>query len=181
VSGDDGKLMSFKPHIDTANGKMDEPIDLGGAPEFLASNGAGKVYINLMDKNEVAVVEMKARKVIARWPVSPGGAPVGILIDPKRKLLVIGCRKPQQLIVMSMVDGKVLTDLPIGTSVDAIVIDHGQLFASCRDGSLSVASEKSPANSCPRSRTQRRLKGPPGWHGLDSRRRILDGQQRLLT
>jgi len=66
VSGDDGKLMSFKPDIDTANGKMDEPMDLGGAPEFLASDGAGKVYINLMDKSEVAVVDMKARKVIAR-------------------------------------------------------------------------------------------------------------------
>ena len=144
VSGDDGKLMSFKPDIDPANGKIDEPIDLGGAPEFLASDGAGKVYVNLMDKNEVAVVDMKARKVIARWPVSPGGAPVGMSIDTKRKLLVIGCRKPQKLIVMSTVDGKVLTDLPIGTSVDAIEIDHGQLFASCRDGSLSVASEKSP-------------------------------------
>ena len=144
VSGDDGKLMSFKPDIDTAKGKMDQPIDLGGAPEFLASDGAGKVYINLMDKNEVAVVDMKARKVIARWPVSPGGAPVGMSIDKKRNLLVIGCRKPQKLIVMSTVNGKVLTDLPIGTSVDAIVIDHGQLFASCRDGSLSVASEKSP-------------------------------------
>ncbi|MDP9049445.1 MAG: YncE family protein [Acidobacteriota bacterium] len=144
VSGDDGKLMSFKPDIDTANGKMDEPIDLGGAPEFLASDGAGKVYINLMDKNEVAVVDMKARKVVARWPVSPGGAPVGMSIDTQRKLLVIGCRKPQKLIVMSTVDGKVLADLPIGTSVDAIVIDHGQLFASCRDGSLSVAREKSP-------------------------------------
>jgi len=66
-------------------------------------------------------------------------------IDTKRKLLVIGCRKLQKLIVMSTVDGKVLTDLPIGTSVDAIVIDHGQLFASCRDGSLSVAAMEAPA------------------------------------
>ena len=81
VSGDKGVLMSIKPDIDPKSGKIDAPLDLGGAPEFLASDGAGKVYVNLMDKNEVAVVDMKARKVVARWPVAPGGAPVGMTID----------------------------------------------------------------------------------------------------
>ena len=83
VSGDGGTLMSFKPDVDPKNGKIDTSIDLGGAPEFLASDGAGKVFINLMDKDEVAVVDLKERKVIARWPVAPGGAPVGMAIDRK--------------------------------------------------------------------------------------------------
>jgi DNA-binding beta-propeller fold protein YncE len=144
VSGDKGVLMSLKPDIDPKSGKIDAPIELGGAPEFLASDGAGKVYINLMDKNEVAVVDFKARKVVARWPVAPGGAPVGMSIDTKKGRLFIGCRKPQKLIVMSTADGKVLADLPIGESVDATKIDGGQAFASCRDGTLTVAAETSP-------------------------------------
>jgi DNA-binding beta-propeller fold protein YncE len=57
VSGDKGVLMSFKPDIDLKSGKIDAPIDLGGAPEFLASDGAGKLYVNLMDKDVVAVVD----------------------------------------------------------------------------------------------------------------------------
>src|SRR5690348_12088898 len=57
VSGDNKVLMSIKPDIDPKNGKIDTPIDLGGEPEFLASDGAGKVYVNLMNKNEVAVVD----------------------------------------------------------------------------------------------------------------------------
>jgi hypothetical protein len=65
-------------------------------------------------------------------------------IDTKKRRLVIGCRKPQKLIVMSTDDGKVLADLPIGESVDATKIDGDQLFASCRDGSLAVAGETSP-------------------------------------
>ncbi len=81
VSGDGGKLMTFKPDIDPVNGKIDPPIDLGGAPEFLAADGAGKVYINLEDKDLVAVVDLKTRSVIARWPVAPGGRPVGMAID----------------------------------------------------------------------------------------------------
>jgi hypothetical protein len=144
VSGDKGVLMSFKPDIDPSNGKMEEPIELGGAPEFLASDGAGKLYINLEDKDQVAVVDVKTRKVVARWPVTPGGAPVGMAIDTKRKQLLIGCRKPQKLIVMSTADGKVLSALPLGAGVDATKFEQNQAFASCRDGSLSVAAEKPP-------------------------------------
>ena len=143
VSGDGGVLMSFKPGIDPKAGKMDEPIELGGKPEFLASDGSGRVYVNLEDKDEVAVVDMKARKVVARWPVAPGGAPVGMSIDPAKGQLFIGCRKPQKLIVMSTRDGKVLADLPIGAGVDATKFDQGQIFASCGDGVLAVAVERS--------------------------------------
>jgi hypothetical protein len=143
VSGDGDALQTLKPDIDPRNGKMDPPIALGGSPEFLASDGAGRVFVNLMNKNEVAVVDIAARKVIARWPVAPGGAPVGMSIDVQKHRIFIGCRNPQKLIVMSTVDGKVLTDLPIGPTVDATKFDSGQVFASCRDGSLIVAAESS--------------------------------------
>jgi hypothetical protein len=144
VSGDGGVLMSLKPDMDPKTGKVEPPIELGGKPEFLASDGAGKVYINLEDKDQVAVVDMKARKVVAHWPVAPGGAPVGMSIDPSKGRLFIGCRKPQKLIVMSTTDGKVLADLPIGAGVDATKFDGDQIFASCSDGVLAVARETSP-------------------------------------
>ena len=144
VSGDKGMLMSIKPDIDPKTGTIDAPIDLEGAPEFLSSDGTGKVYVNLMDKNEVAVVDMRARRVVARWPVAPGGAPVGMTIDTARRRLLIGCRKPQKLIVMSTDNGKVLADLPIGDHVDAVKIDNDQIFASCADGTLAVINETLP-------------------------------------
>jgi DNA-binding beta-propeller fold protein YncE len=142
VSGDGNKLMTFKPDIDPVNGKIDPPIDLGGAPEFLAADGAGKVYINLEDKDLVAVVDLKTRSVIARWPVAPGGHPVGMALDAKKHLLFIGCRNPQKLIVMSTVDGRIVADLPIGAGVDATKVDGALAFASCGDGTLTVVGEK---------------------------------------
>jgi hypothetical protein len=141
VSGDDGVLMTLKPDVDPKTGSIDPPIDLGGKPEFLASDDAGKVYINLEDKNQVAVVDIKARKVLAHWPVAPGGSPVGLSIDKAKRRLFIGCRNPQKLIVMSTDDGKVLADLPIGGGVDATKFDGHQAFASCRDGKLNIAGE----------------------------------------
>ena len=72
-----------------------------------------------------------------------GGSPVGMSMDPANRRLFVGCRKPQKLIVMSADDGKVLADLPIGAGVDATQFD-GDIFASCRDGTLAVARETSP-------------------------------------
>ena len=144
VSGDGGTLLTFKPDIDPISGKIEAPIALGGKPEFLASGGDGKVYINLEDKDQVAVVDVKARKVLAHWPVAPGGSPVGMAIDTKTHRLFIGCRKPQKLIVMSTDNGKIISDLPIGAGVDATKVLGTQAFASCRDGSLVAASETAP-------------------------------------
>lgn len=142
VSGDGNALMTFKPEIDPKKGKIDAPIELGGAPEFLATDGSGKVYINLEDKDMVAVVDLSQRKVIARWPVAPGGHPVGMSMDPKSHRLFIGCRNPQKLVVMNAENGKVEAALPIGVGVDATDYMDGQAFASCRDGKLVVAGLK---------------------------------------
>ncbi len=143
VSGRGKALMSFKPDIDPRNGKLGEPIALRGEPEFLAADAAGKVYINLMNTHEVAVVDFPSRTVVGHWPVSPGGLPVGMAIDTKGRLF-IGCRGPEKLIVMSTKDGRVLSDLPIGPGVDAIKLDEGQAFASTAGAQLFVAGETSP-------------------------------------
>jgi DNA-binding beta-propeller fold protein YncE len=166
VSGDGGALMTFNPDIDAKSGKIEAPILLGGAPEFLAADGQGKVYINLEDKDVVAVVDLQTRKVIARWPVAPGGSPVGMSMDAAKHRLFIGCRKPQKLIVMSTQDGKVEASLPIGAGVDATAAHQGQAFASCRDGSLVVAGEKAGTTDVVEV-----VKTPPGARtmGLDPR------------
>ncbi|HKT26176.1 MAG TPA: hypothetical protein VJR04_16325 [Terriglobales bacterium] len=146
VSGDGGTLLSLKPDIDPKTGQIDPPIELGGKPEFLASDGKGKIYVNLVDKSQVAVVDIKSRKVLDHWSVAPGGNPVGMSMDTNKRRLFIGCRNPQKLIVMDANDGKVLADLPISAGVDATKFDGAQIFASCRDGKLYIASETSPGH-----------------------------------
>ncbi|MDT7815960.1 MAG: hypothetical protein QOJ51_4364 [Acidobacteriaceae bacterium] len=142
-AGDSNCLVTFKPDIDPKTGRIEPPIQLGGAPEFLAADGAGKAYVNLEDKDNVAVVDLKARTVIAHWPVSPGGRPVGMALDREHHALIIGCRKPQKMIVMSTEDGKVLGDLPIGMGVDATRVEGTEAFASCGDGTLTVVNRSS--------------------------------------
>jgi len=143
VCGDAGVMIPISPDLDPATGTADAPVDLGGKPEFLAADGKGKAFINLVDKDQVAVVDTKTMKVINKWPTAPGGSPVGLSMDTTRRRLFIGCRKPQKLIVMDADAGRILADLPIGSGVDATKFD-GDIFASCRDGTLTVARETAP-------------------------------------
>ena len=135
-------MVPISPDVDPKAGKADPAVALGGKPEFLVA-AEGKAYVNLVDKNQVAVVDTKTMKVIDKWSTAPGGSPVGMAMDVARHRLFVGCRKPQKLIVMSAESGKVLADLPIGAGVDATQFD-GDAFASCRDGTLAVARETSP-------------------------------------
>ena len=143
VCGDAGVMIPISPDLDPGTGKADAAVELGGKPEFLAADGQGKAYINLVDKNQVAVVDTKTMKVLNKWSTAPGGSPVGMSMDQERRRLFIGCRKPQKLIVMGADDGKVIADLAIGSGVDATKFD-GDAFASCGDGTLTVARETKP-------------------------------------
>jgi len=143
VCGDAGVVVPIPADVDLKTGKADAAVDLGGKPEFLVADGQGKAYINLVDKDLVAVLDTKTMKVVNKWPTSPGGSPVGMSMDRVKRRLFIGCRKLQKLIVMGADDGRVLADLPIGAGVDATTFG-GDAFASCRDGTLSVAREVWP-------------------------------------
>jgi len=140
VCGDAGVMIPISPDLDLATGAADAAVQLGGKPEFLAADGKGKAYVNLVDKDQVAVVDTKSMTVINKWPTAPGGSPVGMSMDTTRRRLFIGCRKPQKLIVMDADSGKVLADFRIGAGVDATKFG-GDIFASCRDGTLAVARE----------------------------------------
>ena len=92
--GDAGKLAVLAPDIDLKDAKA-TLIDLGGKPEYLAADGSGKAYVNVNDKNEIAVVDLKSQAVTARWPTGTGTKPTGLAIDPEHHRLFVGCRSQE--------------------------------------------------------------------------------------
>ena len=69
--GDANVMVAIPADVDPAAGKSSTTLELGGKPEFAVSDGQGKVFVNLVDKDEVAVVDTKAMKVTAKWPSPP--------------------------------------------------------------------------------------------------------------
>jgi len=142
--GDAHQMVAIAPEVDPKLGKASAIVDLGGAPEFAVADGTGEVFVNIEDKDEVAVVDTKRMKVIARWPTGPGQRPTGMSMDRSARRLFVGCRN-KVLVVMSADDGKIVADFPIGALVDATAFNDGLIFASCADGTLTIVREVSAA------------------------------------
>jgi DNA-binding beta-propeller fold protein YncE len=132
--------------ISAESGKVVANIPLGGKPEFAkADPEAGRVFDNLEDKSEVAVIDTKTHTVVNRWPIAPGESASGLAIDVKSKRLFLGCDN-QLMVMMDSTSGKVLATAPIGEGVDGAAFDPGtQLaFASCgQTATVTIAHEDS--------------------------------------
>ena len=106
-----------------------EGIALGGKPEAgVADADANRVYVNIEDKNEIAVIDIKEHKVVANWPIAPGEGATGLVIDPAQHRLIIGCGN-SKMVMMDSTSGKVITSVDCGQGVDAAAYDPGTKLA----------------------------------------------------
>ena len=135
--------------INAKEGEVVGTIDLGGAPEQAASDGKGRLYVVLEDKDNVAVVDAKTLKVTAHYDLAgKGGGPAGLGMDVKNHVLFAMCRNPQTCVVLNAEDGKILASLPIGKGSDGGVFNPAtqEAFSSGGDGTLTVIKETSPTS-----------------------------------
>ena len=121
-------------------------VALGGRPEFAATDGKGKVYVNLEDKSELVEFDPKTLKVNDHWKLAPCEEPTGLAIDREHHRLFVGCGN-KMMAVVNGENGKVVTTLPIGEGVDATAFDPETklAFASCgRVAVLTIVHQDSP-------------------------------------
>ena len=133
--------------IDPKDGAIAGTIDLGGAPEQGASDGKGRVYVDLEDENQIAVVDANTLKVTAHYSLGgKASGPAGLGLDAKNHILFAMCREPATCVIMNADDGKILTTLPIGSGTDGGGFNPNTMeaFTSQRDGTLTVIKETSP-------------------------------------
>lgn len=132
--------------IDASSGKVVATVPLSGKPEFAVSDpAAGRIYVNIEDKIEVAVIDTAKHTVINTWPIAPGESASGLAIDLKHHRLFLGCDN-KMMLMMDSSDGRVLVHVSIGDHVDANAFDPGtQLaFSSNGEGNVAIAHEDSP-------------------------------------
>jgi YVTN family beta-propeller protein len=137
-----GKNLSV---IDPVTEKVIATIPVGGKPETAVSNGNGRLFVNIEDKNEIAVIDTKTFKKVSEWTISPGEEPTGLAIDLKTNRLFAGCGN-KFLIVVNASTGRVVDKLSIGDGCDGVGFDaHTKnIFTSNGEGTMSVFLEKTP-------------------------------------
>jgi YVTN family beta-propeller protein len=130
--------------IDAKTDKVIQTIPLAGKPEAAVSDGNGKVFVNIEDKSEVCMINVKTWKVEQTWSISPGEGPSGLALDNVNHRLFSATDK--LMVVLDSETGKIITTLPTGDRVDGAGFDPGlkRAYSSCGEGILTVVQEENP-------------------------------------
>jgi glutamine cyclotransferase len=135
--------------IDPKDGDVEGTIDVGGAMEGAASDGKGKLYVDVEDEKKVAVVDLKTMKLVTKYDLGDGaGEPAGLGLDAKNGILFAMSANPEVCVVLSAADGKVLKTLPLdgGTDGGGFNPNTMEAFSSGRNGTLTIIKENSPTD-----------------------------------
>lgn len=131
--------------LEAATGKVVSTFSVGGNPEAGATDGRGRIFVNVEDTSELVVFDARTLAVGHRWPLAPGEEPTGIEYDGKNHRLYSNCRKNQLMIVLDSETGKRIAQLPIGKGVDGAAFDPktNRAFSSNGEGTLTVVQAES--------------------------------------
>jgi DNA-binding beta-propeller fold protein YncE len=145
-------LSHSEPNItvlDDKDGSILGTINIGGAPEQAATDGHGKIYVDIEDKDAIAVIDAGSMKMTGKYDLSSkGGGCAGLALDAKNGILFAACRDKKNMIILSAADGHIITDLPIGNGCDGAAFNPATMeaFSSQGDGTLTVIKEDSPTS-----------------------------------
>jgi DNA-binding beta-propeller fold protein YncE len=135
--------------INAADGSVVGTVDLGGAPEQAVTDGKGHLYVDIEDKDNIAVVDAKSLTTTAHYDLAgKGGGPGGLAFDVENHILFAACHDPATMVILNADSGKILATLPIGKGVDGAVFNPSTMeaFSSQGDGTLTVIKENSPSS-----------------------------------
>jgi len=121
-------------------------IPLGGKPEFAVFDPAAqRIYNNIEDKNEIAVIDPASHQVVARWSIAPGEAASGLAIDLAHHRLFAVCEN-EYMVMLNSETGAVVDTVRIGSGVDAARYDPatGLAFSSNGEGTITIAHLEDP-------------------------------------
>ena len=135
--------------IEPKDGTVVGTIDVGGAMEEARSDGQGELFVDVEDEKKIAVIDVKALKVITKFDLDDSaGEPGGLGLDAKNHILFAMCARPNVCAIVNADNGKTLATLPIGNGTDGGGFNSNTMeaFSSQRDGTLTIIKENSPTN-----------------------------------
>jgi len=131
--------------LDAQSGKVAGTVNLGGSPEAGVSDGNGAIYVNIADRNVVAVVDAKTLSVVKTFPLAFCTSPHSLSYDPINRRLLVGCRSGM-FVALDVATGKVVGGTLVCSGVDSSGFDPTSklVFESCGEGVISVIRQITP-------------------------------------
>ena len=133
--------------IVSAEGKQLGSIKLAAHPEaFELEKNGHRIFVNLPNRREVAVIDRDKGEVVASWKTGPSAANFPMTLDEADHRLLIGCRQAPKLVVLNTDSGEVTTSLDISGDPDDLFYDQKRhcIYAICGAGKIDLIAQANP-------------------------------------
>jgi DNA-binding beta-propeller fold protein YncE len=132
--------------LDAASGRLLGTIRLPGHPEsFQLEKSGSRIFVNIPSAgNIIAVVDRKARRVIATWKLQGATANFPMALDAKDQRLLVACRRPAEMLVLDTESGKIIATVPCVGDADDMWYDTARkrVYIAGGDGFISVIAQE---------------------------------------
>ncbi|HTL54692.1 MAG TPA: hypothetical protein VL361_03400 [Candidatus Limnocylindrales bacterium] len=139
----DGALAEVTP----SGHKLTSTIKLLAHPEsFQIEKTTSRIFVNVPDAKQIAVVDAKTHHIIGNWPMEKFQANFPMALHESTHRLFVGCRNPPRLLVFNTETGKQLQDLEIAADTDDLYFDEkrNRIYISCGAGFIDIIAEETP-------------------------------------
>lgn len=127
--------------VDPTTNRLLHRIPLAAHPESFQLEAHGsRIFVNVPDAKQIAVVDRIKQTVIAKWPMTKWHSNFPMALDEAGHRLFVGCRSPARLVVFDTEKGEPVADLEIAGDADDVFFDvkRQRLYVSCGGGFLDV-------------------------------------------
>jgi YVTN family beta-propeller protein len=127
--------------IDTGSQKKIADIKLKAHPEsFQLERGGQRVFVNVPDAQQIAVVDRSTNRQIAAWPTNGLRANFPLALDESIGRVLVVFRHPAKVGAFSMNDGRLVSASAACGDSDDVFVDskRRRLYVSCGEGFIDV-------------------------------------------
>ena len=150
--------------LDARTGEPAGDIRLAGHPEsFQLEPDGARIFVNVPQARQVAVVDRSKGAVVATWSVPGAQSNFPMALDGAGRRLFVGARAPALVLVYDIDSGKVVATQPIGGDTDDLFFDAAgkRLYVVCGEGRIDILRQSDPdhyslestVSTAPRART----------------------------
>jgi DNA-binding beta-propeller fold protein YncE len=131
--------------IDAAAFEKVGEIALKGHPESFQLEDAGsRIYVNVPDAGEVAVVDRRTNKQVASWPTADLRSNYPMDLDSSRPRVMVAFRQPAVLASFDAASGAVQERTGICGDADDVFVDPRReyVYVACGQGAIDVLAHR---------------------------------------
>jgi len=123
-----------------------EPLFIGlqAHPEsFQLETSGTRVYVNVPDAEQIAIIDRAKKSVIAHWPVTAAKSNFPMALDEENHVVIVGCRRPAKALVYDTRSGKLTTSFDIVGDTDDLFVDHERhrIYVAGGEGYVDVFAD----------------------------------------